>query len=145
MKAKPILIAALLAMVTGSVFAMPPCGGHDRKAWMLERFDTDNDGQLSQTELDQARAERFAKFDDNGDGVVSLDEFKAGKLRAREERIERRFQKMDSDGDGQVSATEFAAPGAKRFAHADRDGNGVLTPEEMSELRHKRHTHGHDH
>jgi hypothetical protein len=53
-----------------------------RKAAMLARYDADRDGALSPAERAQATEERagarFAKLDANGDGVLSLDEFKAG-------------------------------------------------------------------
>ncbi len=139
MKTKPILLAVSLAMVAGTTYAMPPYEGHNGKAWMLERFDTDDDGQLSKAEMDRARGERFAKFDSNGDGVLTLQEFKEGKMRVHEERMTRHFNKLDANGDGQVSAEEFAAPAAKRFGRADSNGDGVITADEMSGMHHKHH------
>lgn len=54
-----------------------------------------------------AGAKRFHKLDANGDGRVSLDEFKAvGKDPARRER---RFRKLDVNHDGYLSPEEFAA------------------------------------
>lgn len=53
-----------------------------RKAAMLAKFDTNKDGALDDSEKlamrDARAAERFAKLDSNGDGKLSLDEFKAG-------------------------------------------------------------------
>ena len=53
-----------------------------RKAARIARFDADQDGALSPAERaamkDEFARERFAKLDANGDGALSLDEFKAG-------------------------------------------------------------------
>ncbi len=49
---------------------------------MLARFDKNGDGKLDDAERAAMRdtlvTERFQKLDKNGDGMISLDEFKAG-------------------------------------------------------------------
>jgi Ca2+-binding EF-hand superfamily protein len=53
-----------------------------RRAARVAKFDTDRDGALSAAERaamkDQRAKERFGKLDTDGDGKLSLDEFKAG-------------------------------------------------------------------
>ena len=59
--------------------------------------------------------EAFKKMDTNGDGQISLDEFKASmaeraKSRGREmpaDMVEKRFKAMDTDANGTVSLEEF--------------------------------------
>ena len=52
-----------------------------RREQILARFDANRDGKLDDGErkvmIDTIAAERFKKLDANGDGVLSLDEFRA--------------------------------------------------------------------
>jgi hypothetical protein len=68
-------------------------------------------------------AERiFKRLDTNGDGSLSLEEFKAGpRAQKNPEKAEQIFAKMDSDSSGGVSLEEF-----KNFRppHPPRKGGG---------------------
>jgi len=54
-----------------------------RRAAMLEKYDANDDGVLDESERDTMHedlaAARFSQLDKNGDGVLSFDEFKAGR------------------------------------------------------------------
>ena len=54
--------------------------------------------------------EIFKKLDTNGDGVLSLDEFKAGPMAKKDlAKAEEIYKKMDTKGDGKVTLEEFKA------------------------------------
>ena len=84
---------------------------------MLERHDTDGNGQLSADELEAAAAERGGKranrmmtrLDTNNDGKLALEEMTARRDPARI------FERLDSDGNGTLSAEEFAE--ARKHRH----------------------------
>ncbi|QGN53808.1 EF-hand domain-containing protein [Novosphingobium sp. Gsoil 351] len=66
---------------------------------------------------------RFARFDHNGDRLISRNELLATRTAA--------FRKLDLDGNNLLSFEEWAVTTANRFKGADRDGNLQLTPEEF--------------
>jgi Ca2+-binding EF-hand superfamily protein len=52
-------------------------------------------------------AKVFSKKDANGDGSLSLDEFKTGLKDKALENADKRFKKMDSNADSKLSLDEF--------------------------------------
>ncbi len=50
---------------------IPAIGGND----LMETYDTDGDGVVTQDEIDGARAAELAEFDADGDGMLSLEEY----------------------------------------------------------------------
>lgn len=80
-------------------------------------------------------ADRFAKWDKNGDGKLSFDEFKAraeaflaerqgdGKTEKKmdAERMKKRFEKIDTDHDGFLTKAELAAGRVGGKGHKGKD------------------------
>ena len=106
-------------------------GGAGGRAEILQKFDTNKDGQLDASEkaaMKQAweakraerKAEMLAKFDTNKNGTIDESEKAAMKQAFEAKRAERTaevFKKLDADGDGQLSLTEFQA-GSRQDGHA---------------------------
>jgi hypothetical protein len=97
---------------------------------MMERYDADKDGKLSQAEIDQNRTSWHGEFDGDKNSSLSLDEFKALWLKARNEEMVREFQFFDRDGNAQVTLDEYKEPMANVVASRDRNGDGVLSRED---------------
>lgn len=79
--------------------------GKKFRAMMIEKFDTDGDGKLSDSEKEAAktamkarRAEFIAQHDTDGDGKLSEEEKQAAK--------ENFIAQYDTDGDGKLSEAE---------------------------------------
>ena len=58
-------------------------------------------------------AKMFEKKDADGDGALTLDEFKKGMKDKQLEGAEKRFKRLDADGDGKVTLEEMKAGLAK--------------------------------
>ncbi|MEK7414240.1 MAG: hypothetical protein AAB263_13075 [Planctomycetota bacterium] len=102
---------------------------------LIERFDTDKNGKLSDTEKAAAksacqehRAERKAKFDTDKDGKWSDGERDAARdaLAAKlQEKHPKLFAKVDANSDGQLSKDEVKAAREERRDHCGKkEGKG---------------------
>ena len=118
-------------------------GGRHGKARMMElieTWDADKNGSVTQAEIDTFRADRLAKFDVDGNGELSLEEYEALWLDAMRERMVDAFQRHDDDGNGQVTAEEFGERFSRIVAMRDRNDDGVLS---LDDLERKGQRRGH--
>ncbi len=117
---------------TRSVLAMPT--SHNIGGF-LELYDDDADGVVTRADFDRQRQQVFAATDTDGDGLLSLDEYRlefenrldrqAASVRDRQLKQARvRFGVLDGDKDGAISAAEYLATGLRSFERWDTDGDG---------------------
>jgi Ca2+-binding EF-hand superfamily protein len=105
--------------------------GMHRVLDLIELYDQDGDGKVTQAEIDNVRADRLAEFDSDGNGALSLKEYEALWLDAMRERMVDRFQSHDDDGDGQVTADEFSDSTSRLVMRRDRNDDGAISLEDM--------------
>ena len=109
--------------------------GRERLQTLLELYDTDGDGSVTQGEIDSVRADRLASFDADDDGQLTLAEYEALLLDAMRERMVDQFQRHDDDGDGLVTGDEFGEGFVNLVARRDRNDDGVLNADDLRNLR----------
>jgi hypothetical protein len=97
---------------------------------LIETFDADGDGGVTQAEILTARETRLSEFDANKDGSLDISEYEALWLKAMRERMVDRFQAHDDDGDGLVTIEEFNEEFANLVKRRDSNGDGVLNPDD---------------
>lgn len=102
---------------------------------LVERFDTNGDGSISQAEIAAVKQAKIAEFDTNGDGSLSLAEYEALWLDRNRERLVDSFQRTDADGNAIITLDEFGFPTDRLFARLDRDGDGVIGEDELRPRR----------
>lgn len=105
---------------------------------LIERFDTNKDGQLQAAELPERMQEHIGDIDKNGDAVVSKDEltahFEAMKAEHRakfEAHAKERFDKKDTNHDGTLDQSEVGAEHWAKLSAADANGDQKLSPAEL--------------
>ena len=115
MKLAILLCGSLVATGVGIAGAQGFGGGNGGgKAAILEKYDTNKDGKLDDSERAVLRADMkakreakhaqmLAKYDTNKDGKLDQQERKV----MRDDRATAAFQKMDKDGNGSISLDEF--------------------------------------
>ncbi len=116
----------------------PRDGGGDRPSFA--ELDADGDGNLTVAEFKAQAAARFAEADTNGDGVLSVEELTAAATARAAERaaimIARMIEFRDADGDGALSQAEMGGDSGERmFARLDADGDGVISAEEYEQAQ----------
>ena len=111
------------------VQAQRPAGNGNANS-LLNAFDTNKDGTLTQDEINTARAERLKAFDKNGDGKLSLEEYAALWLDAMHLDMVRQFQRHDTSGDAQVTVEEFDAQYKDAVKRLDANGDGKLNADD---------------
>ncbi len=104
-------------------------------AMLMERFDSNKDGKLTQDELDQSRKELLAKFDTDKDGKLTLEEFQGLWLDFMHKRMVRGFQRIDENGDAVITIEEFLKPYGNVLERMDRNGDGVLDKQDRRARR----------
>ncbi|MEM6462161.1 MAG: EF-hand domain-containing protein [Pseudomonadota bacterium] len=101
-------------------------GGERGMRRAFERYDVNNDGVITQDEVEAVIEERFNRFAGEN-GVITLDDFRTAWLQSTRMPMVRAFQRLDRDGDGAVTVAEFDSASERMFNRLDRDGNGELT------------------
>jgi hypothetical protein len=134
--------------------------GHHKLKRIKWIYDTDNSGDLSDTEravlegdlvtrCENKEAYMLATYDTDADGTLSEEELTAASTAREAERDARRAERLaevDTDGDGEVSQTERQAAREIRRANCearraakvdmfDADADGELNDEETNALR----------
>jgi Ca2+-binding EF-hand superfamily protein len=174
MKTHALKFVVAASLIAGTAaFAAPGDGARpmgprgERHARIIERFDADRDGRLSDAEHKTARdtmlaekperaarhAERIKRFDKDGDGMLNDAERAAAReaMTGRGEKLrERAVKRFDKDGDGALNkaerrrAREFARAyergrmHERRLQRFDKDGDGRLNDAERAGAREAR-------
>jgi Ca2+-binding EF-hand superfamily protein len=119
------LFASLLVLIfSGAAFSQPDHGEPGKR--FIQRFDTNGDGQVTKDEFCNGK-NLFTHLDANGDGVITESEADLLPWGKGKDFIKR----YDANGDGQVTKEEFCN-GKNRYNMLDANGDGLVTAEEAA-------------
>jgi hypothetical protein len=122
---------AVVAVAGGGWSGHGRHGGSGGGMALLESFDTNDDGSVTQAEIDEARRQRLTSFDRDGNGELGLEEYQALWLDAMRRPMIRRFQANDADASGGITVEEFQARYEDVVRDLDRNGDGELTRDDL--------------
>ncbi|MEM8551779.1 MAG: hypothetical protein AAGF45_05315 [Pseudomonadota bacterium] len=151
-----ILIAALPAAGMATAFALSPAPHHTpvvapaleltamgegrgfmrgrrgQRAMMrfLREADANNNGEITQAEIDTFIAEKVSLGDANGDGALTLEEFQAVWADLSRQAMVRAFQRLDADGSATIATAELDERFGSLVERLDRNDDGVLSRED---------------
>lgn len=94
---------------------------------LFRNVDANDDGSLTQDEIDAYRADKVAGADGSGDGALSIEEFDGLYRDLTRPRMVRAFQRLDANGDGIIDASELDDKLAHIVEKLDRNGDGALS------------------
>jgi len=125
-----IAVAAISALTAATGVHAQGQGGMGKG--LIERADGNGDGKLSLDEYKAGRAQRFSRMDADSDGKLSLAEIDqaAQGMPRRSEML----KAADTNGDGLVTLEEFNASSKGEFAHLDADKDGFVTADELAAM-----------
>ena len=118
-------------------FRGPPEPGRGHPGAM-ELLDTDRDGKVSLAEITAEQGRLIAAADVDGDGKLSIDEFRRRGRLFQALGTTTLFDLIDVDGDRSLSAEELAKPSERWFSRSDANADGLLGPDEFPRRRDRR-------
>ena len=133
------VLAALSALSAGALAQSTESAAPSSKFFdhMLKKWDANGDGRISLDEYLAAATARYQQVDAQNKGAVTADQIANSPHAAKrmEHRAEGLVKHLDAANKGYVTQDDFVAAAKKRFAKLDTKGDGKLTADELSMQR----------
>jgi len=100
---------------------------------MFEMLDVNKDGKLTPDELTGEYRRMIAASDVDGDGAISVDEFRRRGHMIMSVGAISMFDMLDANGDGKISLEEIQAPSQRWFKRYDTNKDGSIDDKELAE------------
>ncbi len=130
----PIALAAAVALTTGFAAAQQGDGAPEGERQTPRTFtilDADGNDKVTLDEIFAEQKRLISASDLDGDGKLSVMEFRRRGWWFQRLRTTTLFDLMDANGDLSLTADEIAAPSARWFKRYDADADGNVTVEEL--------------
>jgi Ca2+-binding EF-hand superfamily protein len=106
-------------------------GAQAAKASLVRRYDKNGDGAISRDEFPQDRVAMFDRLDKNEDGKIDADEMAAVQNRQGGGARGGIIGRLDKNGDGRISREEFPQDRTDQFNRLDTNEDGQIDEAEL--------------
>jgi Ca2+-binding EF-hand superfamily protein len=129
-----LAVAAVPAMALNTKGAKATSKNGNQRGQQMARYDRNGDGLISRDEF-PGDAAKFDRLDTNRDGVLSQADRANrgdwdGKTKGNSNKQQMRHRGMDQNGDGVITRDEWRG-NDQSFRQHDRNGDGVIAGSEM--------------
>ena len=131
---RPAVALAAAALITASAAAQQGGDAPESERQtprMFRILDVDGNDKITFDEISAEQKRLISASDLNGDGKLSVMEFRRRGWWFQRLRTTTLFDLMDANGDAALTADEIAAPSARWFKRYDADADGNITSEEL--------------
>ena len=105
-------------------------GNFETMATLMAEIDADEDGAITQGEIDAYRTARVSEADTSGDGALDIDEFDTLFRDFTRTRMVDAFQRLDANGDGVIDEDEIDRRVGGLVERLDRNDDGAISRED---------------
>ena len=127
---------AMLATLLSSGVAAAENADQERAVWaarFVELLDIDGNGTVSLGEILAEHGRLFTAADLDGDGALSVDEFRRRGRLFQSLGTTTLFDMLDGNSDQTLSNEEINQPSRRWFSRYDLDGDGAMVDRELSQ------------
>lgn len=129
--AAPLTLGAWTAMAQDRPGPGPGPGSEPRESRMLQMLDTDDSGGITMDEIAAEHGRLVVAADVDGDGALSVDEFRRRGHLFQSLATTTLFDLIDADGNGLLTPAELNAPSERWFGRYDANDDGVMDGDEL--------------
>jgi len=101
------------------------------KNWLMAKYDHNGDHVISLNEINKKRQSYYAVIDRDQDGLLSFDEYQKVDMLKRQSALASQFKRLDINNDGLVNSKEYSAYQGD-FDRLDLNNDGKITSSEMT-------------
>ena len=109
---------------------------------MQKLYDSNNDGNITKSEMSFKAKNAINNFDSNKDGALSLEEFKTLWTKRMNRRMVRHFQRLDHDGNAMISLKEINNGVERVMWKMDNNNDGIISKNDLPSVS-RRNIRGH--